>query len=252
MLPYVSENFKNFPKYTFTEYDLAYEYSVQFAGFYSCIVGNPLAAGPKTNEDVTIFPKRCPKTYKHILATVDEGCEINYCIKLRSQFSTLIPKLPPYHSKPGLKKNLSQCIVIQGPYGDIWLKNEDGDWVEYKSKNITGEQLLNNLSLSEGSDITPTKEENSVSVGAASGISVVLTLFVCTLIIIAVFGLYQLRKRWKSKQCQRVLRVQGLTISYTQFEDNAESDEKKTLSVLTTTYMAVNGEEENEHGGRDV
>ena len=73
-----------------------------------------------------------------------------------------------------------------------------------------------------------------------------------TLIIIAVFGLYQLLKRWKSKQCQRGLRAQGLTISYTQFEDNAESDERKTLSVPTTTYMAVNGDDENEHGGGDV
>ena len=118
-----------------TEYDLTYEYLVPFAGFHSCIVGNLLAADPKTNEDTTVLPKRCPKTYKHILDTVDEGCEINYCIKLRSQFSMLKPKLPPYHPKPGLKKNISQCLVIQGLYGDIWLKNEDGDWVKYKGKN---------------------------------------------------------------------------------------------------------------------
>ena len=28
------------------EYDLAYDYSVPFAGFHCCIAGNPLAAGP--------------------------------------------------------------------------------------------------------------------------------------------------------------------------------------------------------------
>ena len=60
---------------------------------------------------------------------------------------------------------------------------------------MTGEQLLNNLSSTGERNITPTKEENSVSVGTASGISVVLTLFVCTLIVIAVFGVYQLQKR---------------------------------------------------------
>ena len=236
------------------EYDLAYEYSVPFAGFHSCIAGNPLAAGPKTNKNAITFPKRCPKTYKHILATVDEGCEINYCVKLRSQFSILNPKLPPYRSKPGLKKNLTQSLVIQGPYGEIWVKTEDGDWVESKASEMTGEQLLQRLApdsipTSGGGDVAPINDKNSVSVGAVSGISVALTLFVCTLVVIAVFGVYGLWKRRKSKQRQRGLSVRGLTNSYMEIEDDAESGERNTRSLTTTSYMGINGDDENEHGG---
>lgn len=199
------------------QYDYAYEYSIPFGGFQSCRAGNPLATtGGATaclNASSKACPKACPKTFKQVLATVDEGCEINYCARFSGNNGIQYPKLPPFRSKPGLKKNLTQSLVIQGPYGDIWIRSDNGDWVKVDSNQVTGEELLEHLA---GNSITPTTDPVSdtsksvgISAGVSAGISVGVTFFVCTVIIVAIFGIYGLWRRRKFKRT----RLPSVTVS---------------------------------------
>ena len=178
------------------EYEYAYAYSVPFGGFQSCLSGNPLAGSSQ--------PKRCPKNYKHILATVDEGCEINYCAKVKSQYSIKPPVMPPFRSIPSIKANTTQASIIKGPYGGIWLRNADGTW--YKQPlDVTGESMLQYLTAdsidpSSSNDdsniiVNGNTDSGSLSAGASAGISVAVTLFACTLIVVAIFGVYGIIKR---------------------------------------------------------
>ena len=228
-----------------TEYELGYAYSIPFAGFYSCNVGNALAAGKLKTNNVTSKsstpPKRCPKTYTKVLATVDEGCEINYCVKLRSQYSTGVPTLPPYRSQPDLKKNLTQSLVIQGPYGEIWIKDENGDWVE-EGPQLTGKELLQYFSADSTqagvTTISPNNGDNdnpsTASTVASVLITAVVTFFVCTLLIIGVFGSYKLWKRRKQGRGNLSL----MNNNYTQIEDNDNNEGRVAPSSRTSSFIA--------------
>lgn len=61
------------------DYEVGYKYSVPFAGLFSCTQGNPLA-----NKNSKTPPKTCPDGYSQHLATIDDDCEIHYCIKTDS------------------------------------------------------------------------------------------------------------------------------------------------------------------------
>ena len=154
------------------EYDLAYGFSVPFAGFFSCQAGNLLAAVGTGNSQVKT--KRCPKNYVRYLATVDEGCEINYCAKIQADFQAKPPNLPPFRSKPGVQKNITQSLVIQGPYGQMWVRDSTGNWVKVAGPILNGDQLLKYLSNAgneSGGGIIPVpnsgQDPSAVSAGAA-------------------------------------------------------------------------------------
>jgi hypothetical protein len=173
-----------------------------------------LATGSKNNATLSNSFKGCPKTYKKVLATVDEGCEINYCVKLRDQYSTDTPTLPPYRSQPSLKKNLTQSLVIQGPYGEIWVKDENGDWVEVNGQPVTGKQLLDYLAPessvpyhSATTDPNTGGDGDGGSVAVPVVVSIIGTLIVCTVIIAIVFGSYKL---WKKKKQMSGLKLRGV------------------------------------------
>ena len=185
------------------QYSLAYEYSIPFGGFMSCKIGNPLSNSG--GSSTLTSPRHCPKTYKQVLATVDEGCEINYCAKFISDYSPKPPKLPPFHSKSNLKMNITQSLVIQGPYGELWVRNIEGNWVRTDQNTVTGQEVLEHLSINDGGD-TPTtpplvdkNDKGGMSAAVSAAISSVLTFFVCTLVVLAVFGIYGVWKRKKSK-----------------------------------------------------
>lgn len=178
------------------EYEYAYAYSVPFGGFQSCLSGNPLAGSSR--------PKRCPKTYKQVLATVDEGCEINYCAQIKSQYSVKPPVMPPFRSKPGIKLNVTQASIIKGPHGAIWLRNADSTWHKHPL-DVTGESMLQYLTPSSEEPIAPDNgdsgnivsgktDSGSLSAGASAGISVALTLLACTLIVVGVYGALRRRR----------------------------------------------------------
>ena len=217
-----------------TQYENAFEYSIPFGGFMSCKIGNPLASS-KSNP----MSKSCPKTFKRFLATVDEGCEISYCAQLQGDYETRPPKLPPFHSKPGLKKNLTQSMVIQGPYGELWIRNDQGSWIKTNRNTITGEQVLEHLSangatakIDSFSTDHSTEEhdhDEGLSAGASAAISSVATLFFCTLVVLAIFGVYGIWKHRKTKLIK-------LTRAYSSIDRGHSGPD--TISIINSTENA--------------
>lgn len=84
--------------------DYGKKYSVPFAGFYSCKEGNPLAVQQNQNSS-SPYPNGCPDGFSQFLASVDDGCEIDYCIKSSAVKSLHPPRiqLPPYLELPSDK-----------------------------------------------------------------------------------------------------------------------------------------------------
>ncbi|XP_045211962.2 macrophage-expressed gene 1 protein-like [Mercenaria mercenaria] len=127
------------------DYELGYRYSLPFAGFYSCKAGNPLALKEKNDflksngkssmmiefmmaEGMTSYPHSCPEGYSQHLATVDNGCSINYCIKTGALSAQGIPKVqrPPFMEAPrdGFTKIGEDAIVLNSD-GTLWTNMED-------------------------------------------------------------------------------------------------------------------------------
>ena len=200
------------------QYDLAYEYSIPFAGFFSCKVGNPLST--TADKPLSAAPMHCPKTYKQILATVDEGCEVRYCAKFKSNYAIHPPKLPPFHSKPGLKMNLTQAYVIQGPYGDIWVRTDQGYWERADNTTMTGKQVLQHLSVVDDSN-------KSLSASVSATTSSVVTIIVCTLVFVAIFGIYGV---WKRKK--RAAHLGGGSQSYSAIDDSHEQGDQGNIPII--------------------
>ena len=112
-----------------SDYELGYADSIPFAGFESCIAGNPLAASSfQTSESPNSWPHACPHGYAQHLVTVDEGCEINFCVQMGA-FNTkkLLPaRLPPFRKHPKHKTNVTEALVVFGIYGKVWVRDADG------------------------------------------------------------------------------------------------------------------------------
>ena len=82
--------------------------SVSFGGFESCSAGNPLAMPSDPNGlyftkfDTSNWPRRCPSGYTSHLASIEQSCEINYCIKADTlNLPKLVPIIrPPFQAAP--------------------------------------------------------------------------------------------------------------------------------------------------------
>ena len=205
-----------------SDYERGYAYAVPFGGFDSCIVGNPMATQSTTAEQSSTWPHDCPHGYAQHLVTVDEGCEIDFCVIANAfKHRGLLPaKLPPFHKHPKYKANVTDALVVFGVYGTIWEKNTEGQWIITSPEGSidTGNELLKAISGDSafnggGSDTG----EESLSNAVVATASVMGTLLLCTLIVIVVFmGRYAFRLRRKrlSAQHQR---------SYMQINDSADS-----------------------------
>ena len=95
--------------------------SFPFAGFYSCMVGNPLA---QRNNSKT-SPKDCPSGYSQHLAMVDNDCAISYCLKsgIRSPILQMPIHLPLFINIPERSLNDSYNFYLWATDGSLWLKN---------------------------------------------------------------------------------------------------------------------------------
>ncbi|KAJ8302098.1 hypothetical protein KUTeg_021085 [Tegillarca granosa] len=104
------------------DYELGSKYSVPFAGFYSCVSGNPLmlhqqeklsfkAYGGETvhslgkymrNSGPSHWPMGCPPGFSQHLATVENGCQIDFCVKSNAFSDVGLPAIrrPPFMQIP--------------------------------------------------------------------------------------------------------------------------------------------------------
>ena len=135
------------------DYELGYALSVPFAGFESCNTGNPLATKSSSGElrmrfgllevDPSSWPHRCPTGYTQHLASMEQSCEINYCVKAGSLNEKGLPpiKLPPYRKYPSLDPNTYNVMSIVSAKGNLWVKdNETKEWqmvTDVQSEGLT-------------------------------------------------------------------------------------------------------------------
>ena len=176
-----------------SDYELGYAASIPFAGFESCIAGNPLAASSfNASESPNNWPHTCPHGYAQHLVAVDEGCEINFCVQMGA-FNTkkLLPaRIPPFRKNPKYKINVTETLVVIGIHGNIWVRDADGRWEIDDSDGATdGRSLLDRM----------TGENSSLSSGGVAGISIAVTVVVGVISIIAVIvagrRIWQRRRR---------------------------------------------------------
>ena len=206
-----------------SDYERGYAYAVPFGGFDSCIVGNPMATKSTTAEQSSTWPHDCPHGYAQHLVTVDEGCEVDFCVIANAfKHRGLLPaKLPPFHKHPKYKANVTDTLVVFGIYGTIWEKNTEGQWVITRTEGFSdsGKELLSSFTGGSSDNINGGGDtgEESLSNAVVATASVMGTLLLCTLIVIIVFmGRYAFRLRRKKLNTQRQR-------SYMEINDSADS-----------------------------
>ena len=157
--------------------------SFPFAGFYSCMAGNPLAL--RNNSKTP--PKDCPTGYSQHLAMVDNDCAINYCLKsgTLSSIQRMPIQLPPFINIPERSLNDSYNFYLWATDGSLWLKNATKDEWETYPEGSTGYNNILALSVVGGDENAqdpppPTKpgqrELGPLAIGLISALSFVIAV----------------------------------------------------------------------------
>ena len=176
-----------------SDYELGTENSAMFGGFFTCRVGNPLASTNVT--DKASWRHGCPQGSTQHLVTIDQNCEISFCVQAGSFKSrSLTPiKLPPFTPRPDFKANVTDTLVVAGLYGTVWLKNSTtGEWYQRDNTNNNAEALL--LEQTGGQQSQGTGRASSQQ-PAVIALSVVSSIVIAMLVvIIASIIIYKVRK----------------------------------------------------------
>ncbi|XP_022094946.1 macrophage-expressed gene 1 protein-like [Acanthaster planci] len=228
------------------DYELGFEYSLPFGGFYSCRSGNPLMvrqaesssqnrrslpqgtmslASFMEQSGPTSWPHGCPKGYSQHLAMVDDGCEINYCIKSGALSSASLPLVnrPPFMPAPQPKN----------PEGDeVMLTNDGSMWKLLTNSSFDMTSSQQEMSYGPNSQAKSSSNGASLPGGAVAAITVVVTLVCVVVVQVAVITC---RSRSKRRQ-HRPMR------------DNQPRDVSPLMTDSPTgsqvTYGSTQGEDE--------
>eukprot|EP00117_Sycon_ciliatum_P038138 scpid30640/ scgid28397/ Macrophage-expressed gene 1 protein len=186
--------------------------AVEFGGFFSCQAGNPLVfvdPGNPTPLDTLGFgkltgssawPKTCPTGYVKHLAEVNNGCEMYYCVKVRSfaSDSTILLHRPPYgRAYPQPSNSTIDTQSIQGPGGRAWYKNlTSGDWEKEVIARIEPERLdsTSELSIDSGlsgnSGLSSDSDDSSPIPNTGIIVAVVIVSLLVVIVIVAVLYIF--------------------------------------------------------------
>ena len=175
------------------DYELAPSYAIHFGGFESCTAPNPLA----DHSSNAPTPHSCPHGFTQHLVAVEDGCEINYCLRLDAlkHVSLMGIRSPPFHKPPKHHPNSSYTMAILGLHGETWVKNADGQWEEIQTGNTeTGRELL----ASFGIQLPGTGR--GISKGGIAGVTIAVTLVLGVLIVGVIFAGRRFARFRKGKQ----------------------------------------------------
>ena len=146
--------------------------NLKFGGFYSCTVGNPMAATAKQYSD-KVYPKLCPMHYNQLMITVDQDCIVNYCTDVRQvlELEPQPPVLPPFNRKVDFSSNTSNVLVLTDSDGSTWVKMSNGEWEKAVEPDdiTTGIQLMKVMTFNisddddDDDDTTPVPVRNSMA-----------------------------------------------------------------------------------------
>lgn len=205
------------------DYELGFQQSVPFGGFFSCSAGNPLGvkksavSGSQGEPNLDMFvsqsgppgwPKSCPNGYSQHLGAIEEDCEINYCVKSNVFNSQGLPiiRRPPYMSTPKILNFSVPLMLINHDSGQIWFKRPgiNPQWLlatkastmEFSEQiNIEGPAIAGmNLETDDLSPATHKNQKSSQSssdamdAGTAAGITFGVTVLAGLLIVVVVIG----------------------------------------------------------------
>ena len=111
---------------TSNDYELGSVNSLPFAGFHSCISGNPLAVDSDRygyHPSGHSSPNSCPCGYSQHLADIDNNCQINYCVQTGQLKIKRLPEviLPPFKKKPVENQWSTDTIAVQTVGGEFWV-----------------------------------------------------------------------------------------------------------------------------------
>jgi len=204
------------------DYEMGYKSSVQFAGFFSCSAGNPLALGQSTGSSRskrdTLFeyetrvdsfmarqghshagyhgPKECPQGYTIHLVIVDNECQINYCVKtgaFQEKMSSF--KRPPFNPRPAVNPESTEAMAVVGVNGKVWYKNTSANtWVL--------DPYADEGTLFKVKD-DDEEEGATISAGATAVISICTSLVIGAVILGALF-VYRRRKKRLRRRPQNI------------------------------------------------
>nr|AMZ02447.1 macrophage expressed protein-like isoform 1 [Littorina littorea] len=242
------------------DYEFGEEFSVPFAGFISCDAGNPLAVsdpsasqGPKKlqghgqkkslppgskphgnlkqffHDKASEWPQRCPDGYSRHLATVDQGCQINYCVMTGAMAGPVLPpiKRPPFVSDPPVPPPDPNNMVIFDPATKTWKRN-----------GAAQAMLLEPAAQSSGENSDSSSEaSSSLSAGAAAGISIGATLACVAIATIAVLAVRS--RRQKGRAGYR--RLQNPLLE-PQEDYGSVRESGRTASTVTVEVAGENGQ----------
>eukprot|EP00731_Ephydatia_muelleri_P004920 Em0002g1096a len=142
------------------------KYSIPFAGFDSCETGNSFANGYNTQH----------------MITVDNGCEINYCILAGglNGKSLLPPQLPPFSPVPQPKFNVTRTLVVGEYDGGIWVKAlATQQLLCHKDKARSSSGMLEGVGETSGapsSSELSSGEVAAASVGSVVGAGIIIAM----------------------------------------------------------------------------
>ena len=193
------------------EFELAFQFSIPFAGFESCRVGNPLTVSGEKQALPSKWLHDCPVGFSKYLLMVENGCEISYCIKSGLfETKTLPPaRLPPFSKHMHNIVYFDEPMTLIGSRKKIWIKDDDSVWriastaqmdeIVAAMSSISPPPVVHESNTTEADPIasnTMTKLNN----GAVAAISIVTTFVFCTAIACAIFVGVSVGKRRQVKK----------------------------------------------------
>lgn len=180
-------------------------FQLPFGGFKSCQNGNALAA-TYSQFMQGIYPDMCPLHFSQFLATVDDGCSVNYCSSIQSMMRERPrpPIIPPYRIQEELTVNMTETLALQGPYGQLYVKQSDGNWVPYTTGNYgSGLDYLEAQNVNPITGHTESRLSTIVQFVIAILVIIVIAVIVVVITVVVICVVYKYRKRRKiAKVCE--------------------------------------------------
>ncbi|XP_062585409.1 macrophage-expressed gene 1 protein-like [Saccostrea cucullata] len=182
------------------DYELGAKSSVPFGGFFSCQHGNPLVDSKYT--------KSCPKGFSNHLATIDNNCELQFCVRTGQMSELKFPtvQLPPFIGIPAESLTERANYIISHD-SESWTQlinpetnskePDESTWTTLNSAPTEMHALMKKFS---NNHVVSENDDSGMSKGAIAGLSVGLTTAICLVlgIIIAVRRNQKQRKIYES------------------------------------------------------
>ena len=200
------------------EYERGLKYSLPFAGFFSCISGNPFSLerpfsekssekkhsmmAYMVNQGSHSWPRKCPDGFSEHLAIVDNTCHVYYCIKTDALSHLGLPKikLPPFMELPQDFYNVQEADYVFSDDGTVWMSLKEAGKLgitEYPDTTTNGDKGEGNFSNSGSLSVTAT-----VLITLGSTLAAVLIVTVSCIVWKKRNAHYRLHDPWSQRQTQ--------------------------------------------------